>query len=125
MSTQINWPLFERTVAAIKANPGSWKQSSWHCGTSHCFAGFTHILDLMDRGIITSHIQNVESEDDAEIELYGEVSWDVARQRLGLSFAQEEWLFNGYRSLADFEECISRRAVPTFHEKDRKVTVWP
>ena len=28
----------------IETHPETWKQSSWHCGTSHCFAGWAQIM---------------------------------------------------------------------------------
>lgn len=31
-------------LAAIEANPQHWDQEQWHCGTSHCFAGFAQLL---------------------------------------------------------------------------------
>lgn len=27
-------------MRTIEANPQHWQQCNWHCGTSHCFAGF-------------------------------------------------------------------------------------
>jgi hypothetical protein len=41
-----NQANLEATLAAIEANPGHWDQSTWHCGTSHCFAGFAEMLRL-------------------------------------------------------------------------------
>lgn len=33
-----------KVMAAIRANPKRWDQSRWHCGTTHCFAGWAQIL---------------------------------------------------------------------------------
>jgi uncharacterized protein YjbI with pentapeptide repeats len=29
-----------KTLQLVKENPEHWNQETWHCGTSHCFAGF-------------------------------------------------------------------------------------
>lgn len=34
------------TLEAVEANPQHWDQRMWHCGTSHCFAGFAEALRL-------------------------------------------------------------------------------
>jgi hypothetical protein len=34
----------KRVMKTIKENPKHWNQNDWHCGTSHCFAGFA-VLD--------------------------------------------------------------------------------
>lgn len=31
-------------LALIEANPDHWNQTHWHCGTSHCLAGFCDIV---------------------------------------------------------------------------------
>jgi len=42
----VNVKLLNDTLNAIKANPDHWEQSKWHCGTSHCLAGFAELLSL-------------------------------------------------------------------------------
>ena len=34
------------TIQAILANPQHWNQGTWHCGPSHCFAGFAEMIRL-------------------------------------------------------------------------------
>lgn len=128
MSNEIKWDLFERTLAAIKANPEHWNQKTWHCGTSHCFAGFAHIIDLMDRGKISCPINEVKgdwSSDPTKLKwtLLGEDSDSFATIKLGLFFGQSSWLFFSERSIEDFEECLKRKTVPTRGCDDQ--TVWP
>jgi hypothetical protein len=36
----INKELLRETLQTIKDNPQHWDQTQWHCGSSHCFAGF-------------------------------------------------------------------------------------
>jgi uncharacterized protein YjbI with pentapeptide repeats len=33
-----------QTTALVEANPDQWDQKVWHCGTSHCWAGFGDLL---------------------------------------------------------------------------------
>ncbi|AEC53175.1 hypothetical protein SCRM01_229 [Synechococcus phage S-CRM01] len=40
-------PYWERIVevfSVIKSNPSNFKMDTWHCGTSHCIAGWTQFL---------------------------------------------------------------------------------
>jgi hypothetical protein len=39
----MNLKLLRKIVKHIKANPDTWRQSAWHCGTSHCVAGFAEL----------------------------------------------------------------------------------
>lgn len=38
----------QATLDAVLANPKHWRQASWHCGTSHCFAGFAEMVRLAE-----------------------------------------------------------------------------
>ena len=40
----INTELLQLTLKTIKENPEHWDQTRWHCGTSHCFAGFAQLI---------------------------------------------------------------------------------
>lgn len=40
----VNVELLQKTLDTIKANPQHWDQKTWHCGTSHCFAGFAELI---------------------------------------------------------------------------------
>lgn len=42
----INKELLVQTLETIKANPEHWDRSQWHCGATHCFAGFTYLLSM-------------------------------------------------------------------------------
>lgn len=119
---EINWALFERTVAAIKANPAHWYQGWWHCGTSHCFAGFAHIIDLQDRSALPAGFNLVA--DKAGCFINGEDTPHKAQELLGLTEDQWRWLFDEDRTLADFDECIERRAIAVYATSTWQ-TVWP
>jgi hypothetical protein len=38
----------QATLDAVLAHPEHWRQDSWHCGTSHCFAGFAEMIRLAE-----------------------------------------------------------------------------
>lgn len=123
MSKEINWPMFERALEAIKANPGHWEQSTWHCGTSHCFAGFCHILDLTDRCIVKTPLTEVaHTGRGADWILFGEDTEHVSIATLGLSRRQAEWLFSFERTIQDFQECLDRHDVAIYGDGE---IVWP
>jgi hypothetical protein len=39
----MNVENYKKVLDKIKGDPDSWKQSSWHCGTKHCFFGHAQI----------------------------------------------------------------------------------
>jgi hypothetical protein len=40
----MNRKNFQTVLDKIKSDPDSWYQASYHCGTTHCFAGWAQIL---------------------------------------------------------------------------------
>ena len=68
-----------------KADPQSWNQFDWHCGSSHCFAGHAEILAT---GKQTGSTR------------------EVAKEFLGLNDVQADYLFHEERSLEDFESIL-------------------
>lgn len=59
MTTKTKKPLRGKALVAATMNqilkhPKTWRQSAWHCGSSHCFAGWAQILGglpAMEAGI--------------------------------------------------------------------------
>ena len=70
----------------IKENPDQWNQGDWHCGTSHCFAGWAQIL------------AGKEAND-------GTARRD-ARIFLGLNRHEADYYFSAYRTLDDLETVV-------------------
>lgn len=70
----------------IKENPDQWNQGSWHCGTSHCFAGWAQILS------------GKEANNDT-------VRRD-ARIFLGLTRDDADYYFSPSRTLEDLETVV-------------------
>ena len=92
----INKELMLNTLAAIKANPQHWDQTSWHCGTTHCFAGFA---ELLSRNLsLDTYIDGYEIND-------WEVN-DYAIAKLGLTDDQAVQLFDADNTLEDLERIV-------------------
>ena len=45
--------ILDKALEMIEANPKHWDQNMWHCGTSHCLAGF---CDLVIKGISSEQV---------------------------------------------------------------------
>ena len=70
----------------IKENPDQWDQGSWHCGSSHCFAGWAQIL------------AGKEADSDA--------ARRDARIFLGLTKYEADYYFDADRTLEDLETVL-------------------
>ena len=102
----VNVELLQKTLDTIKANPEHWNQYHWHCGTSHCFAGFA---ELIANGI---PIQT----DDKTLRTYSgfsdspeSVYWKTernAQKLLNINDDDASILFAGYNSLLDLERMV-------------------
>ena len=102
----VNVELLQKTLDTIKANPQHWDQTKWHCGTSHCFAGFAELI-----------AKNIPIETDESILIrderfyYPEFNdWSTsehATELLGISDDDAETLFASYRTLEDLEEMVA------------------
>jgi hypothetical protein len=83
----MNRENFQKVLDQIQSHPETWKQSSWHCGTTHCFAGWAQILAG-------------KSPD-------GDTVRRDARMFLELSLADADYLFAQHRPLSDFREYLA------------------
>lgn len=102
----VNVELLQKTLDTIKANPQHWDQSKWHCGTSHCFAGFAELI-----------AKNIPIETDESILIRDERFYDPkfndwstsehATELLGISDNDAEELFASYRTLEDLEKMVA------------------
>jgi hypothetical protein len=109
----------------IKANLEYWHQAEWHCGTTHCFAGFAEISAA--RVPITIEVQGLS--DDLPYCLAGIWSaedrqgWPLtnaskrARHYLGLTYDQAEDLFYICRTLDDLERKVEDICNSPYTEK--------
>jgi hypothetical protein len=69
-------------IAKVEADPSCWDQSTWHCGTKHCFAGWGQI--------------------DAGYKPNSSTTWGDAAAYYDLTDREAQYLFDGDRTLDDF-----------------------
>lgn len=100
----VNVPLLRQTLDYIKTHPQEWDQEVWRqvrpCGTVACFAGWACALNG-DRF----------NPDDWDFVITDEsgVSFpieDRAREILGLTIGDADWLFDGGNTLDDLEQIV-------------------
>lgn len=107
----INIELLTKTLEAVKANPEHWNQEKWHCGTSHCFAGFVELIanDLP----LDSHSEELRNDerfhkvfDPAYRFLIRWKTPDNSKRLLGLSEEESSTLFHACNTLSDLEHIV-------------------
>ena len=86
MPMTFNQERHDAIMAKIDANPSCWDQTSWHCGTAHCYAGHAQIM------------AGKPADDDA--------ARRDARQWLGLTRAQADYLFDPDRALEELRHGV-------------------
>ena len=72
--------LLATAVNRILAHPETWDQRHWHCGTTHCVAGHCQIIGLGHEN---------------------ESAGSEARELLGISASDANWLFDARRTLPE------------------------
>lgn len=77
---------FKRVLDHIKANPCTWDQEAWHCGSAHCFFGWAQIM--------SGHVPSAL------------LARRDGRVWLGLSRAEAQFLSAATRTIADFEAAM-------------------
>lgn len=93
----LNKQLLQLTLDTIKANPQHWDQVYWHCGTTHCFAGFVELLHKQ---------QSLDTYFD-EYDVDGGDVADYAMKALGLTIYQADSLFSPVNTLEDLEHRVN------------------
>lgn len=84
----MNKQNYQAVLDKIEADPQSWNQEVWHCGTTHCFAGHAQIL-----------FGKEANEDTVQRD---------AREYLDLCKADADYLFSSFRTMEDFKEFFSK-----------------
>lgn len=123
----VNKELLQLTLNTIKENPQHWNQQSWHCGTTHCFAGFAELL--------AKHIP-IDTEEQILIDKYNlgknvldyfsrtsKPSWNTeenAANILGITEEDAQVLFHYSNDLKQLEEyvnyLINHGSLQDYHE---------
>ncbi len=78
--------LMIAVINKIIAEPETWDQTSWHCGTQHCFFGHCQVQAGLP-----------ETADNIVLEV---------RNLLGISQADADWLSSGSRSLVQLYDYV-------------------
>jgi hypothetical protein len=104
----INKDLLRKTLETVKQNPEHWDQQFWHCDTSHCFAGFTHLISLgLD---VTKNHYNDDFDymrpDGSYYRINGKITVEYAKEALGLHYEDSSRLFNCLNNLSDLERIV-------------------
>jgi hypothetical protein len=90
-----------QTLEMVKANPQHWDQTHWHCGTSHCFAGFVHLLQKE---------LPVDTSDDLMIKIFYTSEGrfrNTAKDWLGLTEEEADNLFYSFNTIEDLERIVA------------------
>lgn len=90
MSDKETIEVLVKALALIEANPEHWDQTRWHCGTTHCLAGFCDIVQ-----------DNICEIDIKEIRYNTDIS-TFSRKHQGLGY-----LFEPYNTLDYLREEIN------------------
>ena len=128
-----NVELAYQVLDIIKNNPEHWNQKYWHCGTSHCFAGFVdctvrdidwktsdamcgfdkfeNVFDLIEsmRGnpttieSLSSLLESFDMSVDLHWSNYTKV---IAQAALGVDYDQADALFDSSNTLEDLEDLV-------------------
>lgn len=78
----VNKTLIVKVMNQIIQDPSSWKQSAWHCGTSHCFCGWGWYMTYGN----TAEIEPMQV-------------WGASH--FGISSCLADYMFDSSRSLID------------------------
>lgn len=99
----VNVELLQKTLDTIKANPQHWNQRHWHCGTSHCFAGFA---ELLANGLpVETSLDEIER---LKITRKLGMSTPIEAERLlGITDEDGDVLFYGHNTLKELEHMVA------------------
>jgi hypothetical protein len=97
-----------QTLLDVATNPQHWNQKHWHCGTSHCFAGFAQLRARgLEFGIAAgTEALHVLCETDGHVKHRDISVSDDAMKYLGLTIKQADALFCATNKLEDIVEVI-------------------
>ena len=84
----MNQANYDTVIAKITENPDCWDQTEWHCGTTHCFAGWAQILSGRQADGATTRRD--------------------ARRWLELTWSEANYLFDAKRTIKDFRDGYGR-----------------
>jgi hypothetical protein len=109
-------------ISKIESNVYHHAQESWHCGTSHCFAGFKEVRDYAKHSTGNAALRK-KLICDTDIRRYGDnmnawrneqcgssalisTTYDYAKWAWGLTVFEADALFDGSRSLYQIKQMV-------------------
>ena len=102
LTMAVNVELLQKTLDTIKANPKHWNQRYWHCGTSHCLAGFAELL--------ANNLSVETSEEQVRALKLSELrcsTREYAEELLGISDEDSDVLFYEHNTLKQLERMVA------------------
>jgi hypothetical protein len=106
--TEPDIEALDATLAAIEADPDSWYQADWRCGTGMCFAGHAAVL----KGASFPYPEDDERGDLVDPPGYGQEERlriaEFAQLSLGLDDYQAARLFRPENELSDLRDVVAR-----------------
>jgi hypothetical protein len=97
----MNKENLNKILDIIKADPSSWNQRRYHCGTAHCLAGHAELLAGYTH--VKYVIKIVVGNEGALYFDSDELTTLRARRFLDLNRMEASFLFRSYRTFEDFE----------------------
>ena len=96
MALKLNHKLLKQTMNQIIEHPETWEQDTWHCGTTHCFAGWAELIHYYGG-------QNLDPDD-----YYPNrgITSHRAREALGIGKVVADELFHSDNNLHDLHAMV-------------------
>jgi hypothetical protein len=124
MTREIDITLMDETYGYIEANPLTWNQDDWVCGTKFCFAGHAAVtLGGAKQDTTWPDFVYVPDGESWVFEGKQRVGGDrmfiadYAIVRLGLTMGQADDLFDGGNTLVDLRRVIDKIAASVPQEE--------
>ena len=121
-----NAELAYQVLDLIEANPQHWDQIEWHCGTSHCFAGFVECIvrdinfaqafpEAIDSPELVEIFSSLDNGDSYIDEVNKQDTWhnsrwteEIAMCALGLTTQEASILFHASNTLENLKHYVSQ-----------------
>ena len=84
----MNKANYRRVLDQIEQHPDTWDQSQWHCGSTHCFAGWAQLLSGMPANDETTRRD--------------------ARIYLDISIHEADYFFSPHRTISELRDGYTR-----------------
>lgn len=114
----MNVQRLQDIIDYIKRHPEEWEQGLWHCGTTHCIAGFAQVARWRSIGYCDGQIREMIKDIIEDTDLYDQEA-DVApdaREWLEITVYQGLNLFDAGNTLEYLQACADAGEVLSIYE---------